>query len=110
MNNQNTKNKRGKPPKTLKTIRRSHIISTYGVGSIYQFKNKYDSQAQSESLMLLGTDEWFKNSEIPQEWKIKEPRLQSYLNKKFFVMPPDYRKKEDDIKLKKKRITISKIS
>ena len=104
MNNRNTKNKGGKPPKTLKTIRRSHIISTYGVGSIYQFKNKYDSQAQSESLMLLGTDEWFKNSEIPHEWKIKEPRLQSYLNKKFFVMPPDYRKKEDDIKLKKKEL------
>jgi len=100
----NKKNKEKKSFKTLKTIRRSHIISTYGVGSIYQFKNKYDSQAQSESLMLLGTDEWFKNSEIPQEWKIKEPRLQSYLNKKFFVMPPDYRKKTDDIKLKKKEL------
>lgn len=82
-----------KKKKSVKrSIRRSHVISTYGIGSIYQFKNKYSVQGESDSLMLAGLDEWFDNeSRIYEEWKIYEPRLQSLLNKKYFVTPPDYR-------------------
>ena len=82
-----------KKKKSVKrSIRRSHVISTYGIGSIYQFKNKYSVQGESDSLMLAGLDEWFDNeSRIYEEWKIYEPRLQSLLNKKYFVTPHDYR-------------------
>ena len=83
----------------LRTIRRSQVVSIYGIGSIYQFKNKYNSNSNSESLMLTGIEEWFQNvEEIIPEWKIHEPRLQQYLNKDFFVIPPDYRKNHENPK------------
>ena len=73
-----------KKPLILRTIRRSQVVSTYGIGSIYQFKNKYNSNSNSESLMLAGLEEWFENiEEITPEWKIHEPRLQQYLSKDF---------------------------
>ena len=88
-----------------RTIRRSHIISTYGVGSIYQFKNRYSIQGESDSLMLAGLDEWFENeSSIPNEWKIHEPRLETLLSKKFFVSPPDYRTRSEDTRLNFKKL------
>jgi hypothetical protein len=88
-----------------RTIRRSHIISTYGVGSIYQFKNRYSIQGESDSLMLAGLDEWFDSElTIPEEWKIHEPRLQNLLSKNFFVNPPDYRTRSEDIRLNFKKL------
>ena len=45
-------------------IRRSQIISMFGVGSIYQFKNQYSNKGDSDSLMLAGLDSWFKNTTI----------------------------------------------
>jgi len=88
-----------------RTIRRSHIISTYGVGSIYQFKNRYSIQGESDSLMLAGLDEWFDSeSTIPEEWKIHEPRLQNLLSKDFFVSPPDYRTRSEDPNLNFKKL------
>lgn len=88
-----------------RTIRRSHIISTYGVGSIYQFKNRYSIQGESDSLMLAGLDEWFDSeSTIPEEWKIHEPRLQNLLSKDFFVNPPDYRTRSEDLRLNFKKL------
>jgi len=95
-----------KEKKTAKrTIRRSHIISTYGVGSIYQFKNRYSVQGESDSLMLAGLDEWFDNeNSIPEEWVIHEPRLETLLTKKFFVSPPDYRTRSEDNRLNYKKL------
>ncbi len=94
-----------KKPLILRTIRRSQVVSTYGIGSIYQFKNKYNSNSNSESLMLAGLEEWFENiEEITPEWKIHEPRLQQYLSKDFFVIPPDYRKNHENPKLSNKHL------
>jgi hypothetical protein len=81
-------------------IRRSQIISMFGVGSIYQFKNQYSNKGDSDSLMLAGLDAWFNNSMIEDEWKIFEPRLQKVLKKDFFVKPPDFREKDDNKNLK----------
>ena len=93
-------NRKKKNLRILRTIRRSHVVSTYGIGSIYQFKNKYSSTSESESLMLTGIEEWFPNTEeIIHEWKIYEPRLQHYLKKDFFVVPPDYRKNHDNSRI-----------
>lgn len=80
-------------------IRRSQIISMFGVGSIFQFKNQYSNKGDSDSLMLAGLDAWFSNSIIEDEWKIFEPRLQKVLKKDFFVKPPDFREKGDNKKL-----------
>ena len=92
--------KKKKNQRILRTLRRSHVVSTYGVGSVYQFKNKYNSNSDSESLMLAGIEEWFQNvDDIVPEWKIYEPRLQEALGKDFFVLPPDYRKNHDNPKI-----------
>ena len=77
-----------------RTIRRSQIISIFGVGSIYLFKNQYSKTGDQDSLMLAGLDAWetmFENNKLPDEWKIFEPRLQARLNKEFFLEPPDFR-------------------
>ena len=92
--------KRSSTPK--RPIRRSQIISMFGVGSIYQFKNQYSNKGDSDSLMLAGLDSWFKNTTIPDEWKIYEPRLQKVLKKDFFVIPPDFREKTDEDNIRKK--------
>ena len=79
---------------TKRTIRRSQIISIFGVGSIYLFKNHYSKSGDQDSLMLAGLDAWegmFENKKPPDEWKIFEPRLQARLNKEFFLEPPDFR-------------------
>jgi hypothetical protein len=103
MKNKNNNSRKTFP--TLRSIRRSQVLSTYGVGSIYQFKNKYNSKSESESLMLLGIEDWFPNPEnILHEWKIFEPRLQHFLKKDFFVLPPDYRKTDEDSKLRKQSL------
>ena len=41
-----------------RTIRRSQIISIFGVGSIYLFKNQYSKTGDQDSLMLAGLDAW----------------------------------------------------
>ena len=71
-----------------RTIRRSQVISIFGVGSIYMFKNHYSKVGDQDSLMLAGLDAWnemFRERTPPSEWKIYEPRLQSILNKEFFL-------------------------
>ena len=87
-------------------IRRSQIISMFGVGSIFQFKNQYSNKGDSDSLMLAGLDAWFSNSIIEDEWKIFEPRLQKVLKKDFFVKPPDFREKGDNKKLNFRNLKI----
>ena len=71
-----------------RTIRRSQIISIFGVGSIYLFKNQYSKAGDQDSLMLAGLDAWedmFQNKQIPDEWKIFEPRLQTRFKREFFL-------------------------
>ena len=92
---------------TKRAIRRSQIISTFGVGSTYVFKNLKSRKLDLDSLMLAGLDEWeniFTNSIIPKEWKINEPRLQKRLRKDFFLEPPDFREKIKDDELKNKTL------
>ena len=88
-----------------RTIRRSQIISIFGVGSIYLFKNQYSKAGDQDSLMLAGLDAWedmFQNKQIPDEWKIFEPRLQTRFKKEFFLEPPDFRQYsyQEDVKYK----------
>jgi hypothetical protein len=77
-----------------RTIRKSQIISLFGVGSLYLFKNQWSKLGDQDSLMLAGLDEWekmFMNNTPPDGWKIFEPRLQARLNKEYFLEPPDFR-------------------
>ena len=88
-----------------RTIRKSQIISMFGVGSLYLFKNQWSKSGDQDSLMLAGLDAWeemFDQKTPPHGWKIFEPRLQSRLKKEFFLEPPDFRQfsYEDDMKNK----------
>ena len=70
-----------------RTIRKSQIISIFGVGSLYLFKNQWSKSGDQDSLMLAGLDEWekmFTNNVPPDGWKIFEPRLQARLKKEYF--------------------------
>ena len=89
-----------------RTIRRSQVISIFGVGSIYLFKNQYSKSGDQDSLMLAGLEAWENvlNKQFPKEWKIFEPRLQSILKKDFFLTPFDYKKNSDDQNLKAKEL------
>ena len=86
-------------------IRRSQVASIYGVGSIYQFKDTKNRNSEYESLMLASIDEWFPNlDDVHPVWTINEPRLQSYLNKDFFVIPPDYRSNSENQKIRNQKL------
>ncbi|MDC0937866.1 DUF1998 domain-containing protein [Pelagibacteraceae bacterium] len=88
-----------------RSIRRSQIISIFGVGSIYLFKNHFSKTGDQDSLMLAGLDAWedsFVNRKFPDEWKIFEPRLQAILNKEFFLEPFDFRQYSYEEELKYK--------
>lgn len=75
MQRRNNKFFAGRYGKNYQTIRRSQIISTFGVGSIIDFPN--------ESLMLCNIEKWSNKGR-----KIYEPRLQRKLNVKYFMAPP----------------------
>jgi hypothetical protein len=66
-------------------LRRAHLISPLGVGSIIEFP-------RDESLMTAGLDTWpLAREACPPEWKIVEERLQARLGVSHFRLPPDYR-------------------
>ncbi len=68
-----------------KPIRRSQLISPFGVGSMINFPG-------DESLMTCGLDAWrFALEECPPEIKIIEERLQRRLRVNHFRLPPEYR-------------------
>ena len=70
-----------------RTIRKSQIISIFGVGSLYLFKNQWSKSGDQDSLMLAGLEAWenmFDNQTPPDGWKIFEPRLQARLKKEYF--------------------------
>lgn len=65
-------------------VRRSQLISPFGVGAISDFRG-------DESLMCAGLDEWFgQASDIPRYLILEEPRLQRRLGKQYFVRPPEH--------------------
>jgi hypothetical protein len=69
----------------MKPVRRSQLISPWGIGSMIDFP-------QDESLMVCGLDAWhFANEGSPAEFKIIEERLQSRLKVDHFRLPPDFR-------------------
>lgn len=64
------------PPRALKgSVRRSQLITTYGVGAIIA--------VEDESVMVTGIDRW--GIDDPN---IHEPRLERELNVRGFVLPP----------------------
>lgn len=83
-----------------KPIRRSQLISPWGVGSICNFPN-------DESLMVCGLDAWeneFSTLDGPEEFKIIEERLQQRLGVSHFRQPPDFRRPSPSITNPSKKI------
>ena len=71
----------------FKPIRRSQLISPFGIGAMVDFP-------KDESLMPAGLDAWpASTTECPPDsgWKITEERLQARLGVSHFRMPPDHR-------------------
>lgn len=68
-----------------KPVRRSQLISPFGVGAITNFPG-------DESLMTAGLDAWpFALEDCPLDWLVKEERLQSRLRVDHFRLPPEHR-------------------
>lgn len=66
-------------------MRRSQLISPFGVGAMVDFRG-------DESLMTAGLDAWpLAKDECPADWLVEEERLQARLNTAHFRLPPDYR-------------------
>ena len=75
----------------LKPVRRGQLITPFGVGALVDFPG-------DESLMTAGLDEWpFADEECPQDWLVREERLQARLGVTHFRLPPDYREPGKDI-------------
>lgn len=70
-------------------LRRDALISPWGVGAIIPFPN-------DESLMVARLDDWFKDNDAIDEFKIEDERLSKRLGGKLLVAPPDYREKSSD--------------
>lgn len=64
-------------------VRRSQLISPFGVGAITDFRN-------DEALMCAGIDAWFGGKAAPDELVVFEERLQARLGCNHFVLPPDF--------------------
>ena len=65
-------------------VRRTQLISPFGVGAITDFRN-------DEALICAGLDAWFvATGSPPEDLKIREERLQQRLGVDFFVRPPDF--------------------
>jgi hypothetical protein len=70
-----------------KPIRRSQLISPWGVGQMINFPN-------DESLMVAGLDLWeerYSALDNAEEFRITEERLARRLNVRDFRLPPDFR-------------------
>ncbi len=66
-------------------VRRSQLISPFGVGALVDFRG-------GESLMTAGLDEWPLGKErCPEDWLVREERLQERLQVSHFRQPADYR-------------------
>ena len=65
-----------------KEVKKSHLISPWGVGAIVPFPN-------NESVMICGLNMWQYSDE--SEFVIEEPRLTERLGVKKLLEPPEYR-------------------
>lgn len=74
--------------KRLKPMRRSQLISPWGVGAIVPFP-------EDESLMIAGLDMWQFGSD-KSSFIIKDERLEKRLGVKELRLPPDYRDPKTD--------------
>lgn len=71
--------------RALKPIRRSALISPFGVGAMVDFRG-------DESLMTAGLDAWpLANQECPSDWLVREERLEARLGVSHFRLPPEFR-------------------
>ena len=43
-----------------------------------------------------------KETIIPNEWRVDEPRLKTLLNRDYFVLPPDFRDESDNDRLNRR--------
>lgn len=69
----------------MKPVRRSQLLSPWGIGAMVDFPN-------DEALMTCGLDVWpFAGEECPPEFKVIEERLQARLRIDHFRLPPDFR-------------------
>lgn len=76
-----------------KPIRRSQLISPWGVGQMINFP-------KDESLMVAGLDLWeskFRSLNDSDEFKITEERLAKRLGVKDFRLPPDFRDPQNGV-------------
>ena len=79
-------------------VRRSQLISPFGVGAMVDFPG-------DESLMTAGLDEWpFATLECPPDWLVREERLQARLRVNHFRLPPDYREPGNGVLLANQHI------
>jgi len=70
---------------TNRPIRRGQLITPFGVGALVDFRG-------DESLMTAGLEEWPRAYEqCPNDWIVREERLQARLGVSHFRLPPDYR-------------------
>lgn len=66
-------------------VRRAQLISPFGVGALVDFRG-------DESLMTAGLDEWpYADEDCPDEWLVREERLQARLGVSHFRLPPDFK-------------------
>jgi hypothetical protein len=69
----------------FRPVRRTQLISTYGVGSMVDLP-------RDESLMVAGLDVWpFARNPVPQDWFVPEERLAARLRVRELRLPPDFR-------------------
>jgi len=104
INNKPYKPKKNKKNYFKRKIRRGDVVSVNGVGSIYSFKD-HTSRSGQDSLMLAGLSHWqqrMKETIIPNEWRVDEPRLKTLLNRDYFVLPPDFRDESDNDRLNRR--------
>lgn len=89
----------------LGTLRRSHVISPFGVGSLV-------TTADGLSVLVRGIDEWFDEDDASLdvgEFRICDDRLEELLGVTEFRTPPDYRtqsKKNRDTQTRNVNLTI----
>ncbi|MCJ2032704.1 DUF1998 domain-containing protein [Methylobacterium sp. J-068] len=82
-----------KPPRR-RPIRRSQVISPFGIGAINDFRN-------DEALMCAGLDQWFPDGAAPDPaLVVNEERLEARLGCSHFRKPPDFGEGEGSPKVK----------
>ncbi len=81
-----------------KPIRRSHLISPFGIGALVDFRN-------GEVLMTAGLDEWpLARDKCPFDWLVREERLEARLGVSHFRLPPEYREHGQGVEHPEKHI------